>query len=224
MRPALRLAHAAVGGFAALTQVGGPLPAYGQEAVAILERASERHESLNAFCANFHQVIDVTLLGETIVSRGELCQARSDRFDMRWSDPAGDRIVADGINLWVYFPSVDDGAVNRTRLAGSEGRFDLHREFLSDPGERYDATYLGAEQAGGRSTYLIALRPNKPSPYRSARVWIDTADYLIRKIEIEELESENRRIVELTNIRLDPNLAADRFQFDPPAGVQVISP
>jgi outer membrane lipoprotein-sorting protein len=199
-------------------------PVRGQEAIAILERASARHEALDGFCATFHQVIDVTLLGDTIASRGELCQARSDRFDMRWSDPRGDRIVADGMDLWVYFPSVDEGAVNRTRLTGAEGRFDLHREFLSNPGERYDATYIGTEQAGGRPTYLVALRPTEPSPYRSARVWIDTADYLIRKIEIEELDSENTRTVELTNIRLDPNLPADHFRFDPPAGVQVITP
>jgi outer membrane lipoprotein carrier protein len=195
-----------------------------QEATAILERASERHESLDAFCADFHQVIQVRLLDDTVDSRGELCQARSDRFDMRWTDPAGDRVVADGTDLWVYFPSVDAGAVNRTRLATAEGRFDLHREFLSDPGRRYAATYLGTERAGGRSTFLIALRPLERSPYRSARVWIDTADYLIRKIEIDELESENLRTVELTNIRLNPELPGDRFRFEPPAGVQVITP
>jgi len=222
--PAPWLARLGFAGAGSLFALALANPVRGQEAAAILERASERHEALSAFCANFHQVIEVTLLRDTIVSRGELCQARSDRFDMRWSDPAGDRVVADGTDLWVYFPSVDEGAVNRTRLAGSEGQFDLHREFLSDPGERYDATYLGTEQAAGRATYLIALRPRAASPYRSARVWIDTADYLIRKIEIEELESENRRTVELTNIRIDPNLPEDRFRFEPPAGVQVISP
>jgi outer membrane lipoprotein-sorting protein len=198
--------------------------AAGQNAVAILERASARYESLDAFCATFLQVIDVTLLGDTVVSRGELCQARSDRFDMRWSDPEGDRVVADGTDLWVYFPSVDEGAVNRVRMAGSEGRFDLHREFLSDPGERYEATFIGNERAAGRATYLIALRPTEPSPYRSARVWIDSADYMIRKIEIEELDSENRRTVELSNIRIDPVLPPEYFRFVPPAGVQVITP
>ncbi len=191
------------------------------DALDILQRAAARHEALQGFCADFRQEIEVTLLRETVRSRGELCQVRPDRFDMSWSDPEGDRIVADGTDLWVYHPSSDDGQVFRTVLAGSEGRFDLHAEFLSDPGERYAAVLEGTGEAGGTDAWILDLTPRVPSPYLHARVWIDREAYLIRKLVIQE-ESESIRTVELTNLRLDPTLAPERFRFDPPPGVQVI--
>jgi len=193
-----------------------------QEPVSILERAAARHEALDSFCAEFRQEIEVTLLRETMRSRGELCQARSDRFDMRWSDPPGDRIVADGTDLWVYYPSTDDGQAFRTRLAGTDGRFDLHHEFLSDPGERYAAELVGEAEVGGLDTWVLSLTPRVSSPYLHAHVWIDKDQYLIRKLVIRE-ESESIRTVELSGIRLDPVLSAERFQFVAPAGVQVIT-
>jgi outer membrane lipoprotein-sorting protein len=193
-----------------------------QEAHAILERASARHEALQGFCADFRQEIEVTLLRQTTRSRGELCQVRSDRFDMRFADPAGDRIVADGTHLWVYYPSTDDGQAFRTRIAGADGHFDLHREFLSDPGERYEASLEGRGEVDGRESYILNLTPRVPSPYRNARVWIDTSEYLIRKLVILE-DSESIRTVELSSIRLNPSLSEDHFRFDPPPGVQVIT-
>jgi outer membrane lipoprotein carrier protein len=198
-----------------------PADASAQDASAILARASALYEGLEGFCSDFRQEIQVTLLRQTTRGTGELCQARSDRFEMRFIEPAGDRIVADGADLWVYFPSTDAGQVFRSRLAASDGRFDLHREFLSDPGRRYGAELLGREAVDGRESHLLALQPLIPSPYVRARVWIDVESFLIRKLEILE-ESESVRTLEFLNIRLNPSIAPDRFRFLPGEGVQVI--
>ncbi|MSR22242.1 MAG: outer membrane lipoprotein carrier protein LolA [Gemmatimonadetes bacterium] len=206
----------------ALVALAPPCAVLAQDAVTVLERAAARYEALDAFCADFRQEIDVTLLRETTRSRGELCQARSDRFEMRFSDPAGDRLVADGAYLWVYFPSMDDGQVVRSTLAAGEGRYDLHHEFLSDPGRRYAAQLDGREIVEGRECYVLAMTPLVPSPYRHAQVWIDRSDFLIRKLVILE-ESESIRTLELSNVRLNPRLDEARFRFEPPPGVQVIA-
>ncbi len=193
-----------------------------QDASLILERAADRYSSLSGFCASFAQTIDVTLLREVKRSRGELCQARPDDFEMRFADPPRDRIVADGNDLWVYFPSTDEGQVFRTPLAQAEGRFDLHREFLSSPGERYASTLEGEERIGDQVMHVLSLEPRVRSPYVHARLWIGAEDYLIRKLEILE-ESESIRTLELSEIQLNPDLPADWFRFDPPPGVQVIT-
>ena len=206
----------------ALVVGGAPSVAAGQDALHILEGAADRYASLAGFCANFDQTIDVTLLREIKESRGELCQQRPDNFEMRFSEPEGDRIVADGIDLWVYFPSTDDGQVFRNPLAGAEGRFDLHREFLSDPGERYAATLEGRDRIDGQDMYILSLRPLVRSPYVHARLWIGMDDALIRRLEILE-DSESIRTLDLTNMRLNPTFAVSRFRFDPPPGVQVIT-
>jgi outer membrane lipoprotein carrier protein len=202
--------------------VEGQSDSAGSDAQDILARAAERYTALQGFCAEFHQTIDVTLLRQTRESRGELCQAKPNGFEMRWEDPAGDRIVADGSDLWVYFPSTDEGQAFRTPLESSEGRFDLHREFLSDPGERYEASFLRTERIDGRDTYVLHLRPRVDSPYIETTLWIDTEEYLIRRLEILE-ESESIRTLDLVGMRLNPQIPPERFRFDPPPGVQVIT-
>jgi outer membrane lipoprotein carrier protein len=192
------------------------------DAQAVLSRAAERYAALQGFCTEFHQTIDVTLLRQTRESRGELCQTKPNGFEMRWDDPEGDRIVADGSDLWVYFPSTDEGQAFRTPLESSEGRFDLHREFLSDPGERYEATFLRTERIDGRDTYVLRLLPRVPSPYLETTLWIDTGEYLIRRLEILE-ESESIRTLDLVGMRLNPQIPPERFRFEPPPGVQVIT-
>jgi outer membrane lipoprotein carrier protein len=189
---------------------------------AVLARAAERYASLDGFCADFHQTIDVTLLRQTKESSGVLCQEKPNNFEMRWEDPPGDRVVADGTDLWVYFPSTDEGQAYRTPIATSEGRFDLHREFLSDPGARYEATYEGREPIDGKDMYVLSLTPKVTSPYEHATLWIDPSTEIIRRLKILE-ESESIRTLDLTNTRLNPTLTADRFHFDPPPDVQVIT-
>jgi outer membrane lipoprotein carrier protein len=219
-RPILRRARslAALVGAALVALPGG---VQAQSAEAILQAASERHEALAGFCADFHQTVQNDILGQTTRSRGELCQLRPDRFEMRFSDPQGDRVVADGQYLWIYLPSADPGQVFQSSSAEAGGRFDLHREFLTEPGRRYAARLEGEEQVNGRSAHVLALEPRVESPFLRARVWVDASDALIRKVEITEDEGFVR-IVELSGMELNPSISPERFQFEPPEGVQVI--
>lgn len=207
--------------------VSGPLSnqASGQttapDALAVLESAAERFAAMSGFCARFDQEVRNDILRQNTRSHGELCQARPDRFAMHFADPAGDLVIADGRDIWIYFPSTDPGQAFRTSMAASEGRFDLHREFLSEPGERYAPTLEGREAVGGIETHRIALEPLRPSPYLRARIWVGTGDPLIHRVEITE-DDGLVRILDLSDMRLNPDIPADRFRFDPPDGVQVI--
>jgi outer membrane lipoprotein carrier protein len=192
-----------------------------QRALPILERAAERYREMSGFCADFRQIVQNDILRQTTRSRGELCQMRPDRLEMRFSDPAGDRVVADGTHLWVYLPSIDPGQAIRSNLATHEGRFDLHREFLTDPGTRYTPTLEAEETIDGRRHFILRLEPKVPSPYLQARIWVDASDSLIRILEITEDVDFVRRL-ELTSIRVNPTVPADRFRFTPPAGIQVV--
>ncbi len=190
------------------------------DAVRTLEAAAERYRSLEAICSEFRQVVRNEILGETIRSRGELCQ-RVDRFEMRFTDPEGDRIVADGTHLWIYLPSTDPGQVFRTSPSEVGGRFDLHSEFLTDPGVRYAPRIEGETEIEGRAVTLLRLNPVGPSPFVTARLWVDDADRLIRRVEITEDEGFVRTL-DLTGIRLNPTIPGERFRFEVPPGVQVI--
>lgn len=195
--------------------------AQANDALAILERASERHAATSSLCADFAQHLSVPLLGEERSGRGRLCQARPDRFAMRFTEPAGDLVVVDGTWVWVYYPSMDPQQVLRFPLARSPGGFDLHREFLERPAEKYRATYEAREQVQGRATHRIRLVPLAATSYQAAVVWIDDADHALRQVRVEE-ENGSVRVVTLTAVTLGADAPAGWFTFTPPAGAQVI--
>jgi len=198
-----------------------PSAADAQDAQSILQVAADRHQALSAFCADFRQVVDNDILRQVTRSRGELCQAGSELFEMRFTDPEGDRVVADGEHIWIYLPSADPGQVFQGTLNGGGGQFDLHRELLADPGERYVPTLQGEEEVDGRRTHVLALEPTGRSPFLRARVWVDASDHMVRKLEITEDEGFVRT-VELSALELNPTIPPERFRFEPPSGVQVI--
>lgn len=203
------------------------LPATGasaQEARAleVLEAAEARYESFTSLCADFRQVLEVPLLDQETASRGRICQKQPDLFLMRFEEPEGDVVVADGEWLWIYYPSMDPGQVIRSPLAASGGRFDFHREFLADPGEKYAASWTGRESVDGRETDVIRLVPRDDSAYRSARVWIDRRSRMLLRVEIEHENGSVRR-VRLSGQQVNPSLADSLFRFSPPSGAQVIT-
>ena len=151
-----------------------------------LEAASRRYREVHAMCADFEQVVEVRLLRRTIESTGQVCQQRPNLFSMRFTDPQGDMVVSDGQYFWVYYPSVNEGQVMRYPVAESPGREDFFREFLEDPGAKYEAELGGVESMGGRDCQVVTLTPRAEAAYRRARLWIDSRTHVIRRLELHE--------------------------------------
>lgn len=197
--------------------------ALGQEAraLSILEAAAARYAGVSSLCADFTQRLSVPLLGQERTGRGRLCQERPARFAMRFTDPAGDAVVVDGTWVWVHYPSMDSGQVFRFPMAQAPGGFDLHREFLERPAEKYHASYEGAERVGGRETHRIRLRPRAAATYQAAVVWIDAGEPLLRQVRVEE-ENGSVRTVTLTLVEPGVKPPEGWFRFTPPAGARII--
>ncbi len=209
-------------------QGGGQQPSTGSvapaatapDAAAILRRAEQVYSGVRSMEADFTQNVDVPLLGQSTRSQGKLYHRSPDRFLMQFSDPRGDVVVADGRHLWMYYPSVDARQVMRTTMAAAGGQVDLHREFLSNTTERYNAVLSGQEPVGGSTADVIVLTPRTRSGYRQVRIWVDREDALVRRFEITE-ENQSVRTLDLRNIRRNPTLPDRLFDFTPPAGAQV---
>lgn len=197
-----------------------PAPASDEDAAAILRRAEQAYSQVRSSEADFVQQLSVPLLGTDQQSRGKIYHRRPDRFAMKFTDPAGDLIVADGTHFWMYYPSTDRIQVIRGSMGETGERMDLQREFLSNSAERYEATLEGRESVGGRPAYLLSLIPRGDSPYQRIRVWVDVEDHLVRRFEMTEENGSVRRL-ELRNLRLNPDLPDALFRFTPPPGTQV---
>jgi len=190
-------------------------------ALHLLEQAGRQYARIESFCAGFRQELVVPLLDQVVRSRGVLCQKQPDKFSMRFTEPEGDVVVADGEYFWVYYPSADPGQVLRFTMASRPGGMDFHREFLENPREKYELEYVGREEVTGRSAHLIRARPRGPSTFIRARIWLDPTRALILQVELT-MENESVRTVTLADFRLNPEPDPDRFTFTPPPGAQVI--
>jgi outer membrane lipoprotein-sorting protein len=207
-----------------LSFVVAPVSALSQsiDAFALLESAGRVYRASTGMCADFKQVLSVPLLGEEIKGEGRLCSRQPGLFSMRFTEPRGDVLLADGTWLWVYRPSSEPRQVLRSALATGPRGVDFYSEFLDAPRDKYRAEYRGQDTITGNAVHRIALTPSHPASYRSAVLWIESAVSLLRKVEITE-ENGSVRTVTLGAVDVSPHLGADAFRFTPPEGAHVIT-
>ncbi len=190
------------------------------QANAILRRVEATSEGIRTFEADFVQSLKVPLLGTDTRSTGKLYQRRPDRFAMRFTDPAGDVMVADGRHFWIYYPSNDRTQVIRTSIAQVGEQADLQKQFLSNATARFVPTLNGEETIAGEAVWALTLVPKRQSPYKVIRIWVDKDDGLVRRFEMTE-ENDSVRRLELRNIRVNGPVSDALFAFTPPAGTQI---
>jgi outer membrane lipoprotein carrier protein len=194
-----------------------------QDPGPILDRASAAYQTVRTLSADFVQIITNPMLGTPDTTRGRLYQMRPNHFAMRFTDPKGDRIVADGRRLWLYTPSTTPGQVIRTAIPsnGTTGP-NLIGQFAERPRERYRATYLRADSLADGPADAITLVPRGSDvSYTEAVVWIDRDDGLIRRMDIVETTGQ-RRTVLLDRIAVNRGVPGREFIFSPPAGLRVV--
>lgn len=193
-----------------------------QQGVEVLRRAAAAYANVNAMRAEFVQRRENPLLNSTLTSRGTLYQRSPDRFALRFSQPAGDVIIADGRHFWVYYPSVDRRQVIRAPATqGGAGAVDLKAQFIGNPVERFRHTYHGTEKLAGRTAHVLTLMPRNDAGYKSLKVWIDGMDSLVRRFIIVEPTGAEVEF-QLSNLAVNPNIANDVFRFTPPADAVIV--
>jgi outer membrane lipoprotein carrier protein len=196
-----------------------PLPA--QSVNATIDRAVAAYAKMKTARATFEQTLTNPLTGSTVVARGEYQQQAPNRLSVRFTDPAGDRIVSDGKVVWAYLPSSNPGQVMKLPLGeGGAGSVDLAGQFLTSPRSKYTITDAGRDTVSGRSTHALHLVPKQEMQFTKATVWVDDRDGTLRQFEVTDANGLTRR-VRITS--LDVNAAVDRdaFTFTPPKGVKV---
>jgi outer membrane lipoprotein carrier protein len=192
-------------------------------ALQVIEGAAARYRGTAPVCANFSQERTVALLGEKHNGRGRLCQQLPNFFMMRFTEPAGDRLIADGREFCQYTPSTDPKQAICIPMAKAGGAYDFRKEFLDRTAEKFQVRLAGQEAVDGSQTHRISLLPRQPSGYREAVLWIDTRSSLVRRVEIREENGSVTRI-SMSDIDLNARPPADAFRFTAPPGVEVLRP
>ncbi len=194
-----------------------------QDPWPVLDHASQTYQTIANLSADFVQVVANPMIGAPDTTRGRLYQMRPSRFAMRFTDPKGDRIVADGRYLWLYTPSTTPGQVIRSRIpeVGTTGP-NLIGQFVERPRERYTARYVRSDSLGDGVADIVTLKPKTgDQPYSAATIWIRRDDGLVQRMEIAEASGQDRTVV-LTNLKVNAGVPGREFTFSPPGGVRVV--
>lgn len=190
---------------------------------ATLERAVRAYTAIRTLRANFVQIVTNPLTGGTDTARGVMVQRRPAQLAVRFTNPAGDRIVSDGQWLWIYVPSTAPGQVIRmpaTRTGA--GTPDVAAQFLDRATERYTVSDGGRAVINGRPTRAVVLvpRPGEQAPFTRATIWVDDADGMVRRFRTEE-PSGLERSVTILELTKNPPVPDAEFRFSPPEGVRI---
>ncbi len=202
-----------------------PRPAR-QDVNAIIDRAVAAWAKVKTVRGEFVQSVTNPITGSSMDSRGRLQQRKPNQLAITFLEPAGDRIVADGKNVWVFLQSAIPGQVIRmSNTQAGAANTDLIGQFLDSPKKKYDITDAGAEEIGGRGTRALVLtaKPGAEAPVLRAKVWVDDRDSLIRQFESTDAAGISRR-VRLTSLNVDARVDTGAFTFTVPAGVRVVTP
>lgn len=205
----------------ALTVVAGN--AKGQSPEAVMDRAVSNYASMKTMRAEFRQTITNPLTGTTSTSRGEILRRQPHLMAINFTDPSGDRIVADGKAVWVYLPSSTPGQVVRL-TAGSKaaGTIDPGAMFLTSPRTRYTMKAAGSEVIGGVKMAVIALTPRASNaPFSRAKVWVDAATGATKQFEVTDANGLTRLVV-ITRVIANAPIARSEFMFTPPRNTRVL--
>jgi outer membrane lipoprotein carrier protein len=186
----------------------------------VLDRAAQSYASSRTIRATFEQTLAPP--GGTVRSaKGEYLQQGSAKFAFRFSEPAGDVIVCDGADLWLYLPSSAKGQVLKMP-AQMAGGFSLLEQLLSKPRQQYIVTPRADSVIGDHAVAVFALAPRNPrAPFQRAVVWIGKADALLWRMETVEPSGLVRRVT-FSSIRPNATIPASAFTFTPPAGVKIV--
>jgi outer membrane lipoprotein carrier protein len=204
-----------------LTLLISTSPALGLEVDDVIARVQARYDATHDFTARVIQKLRVASLDKTLTTEGTVAFKKPGR--MRWEFKEDDPqiIVADGTTLWFYRPQ--EQQVFKAPFDAAF-RSSTPISFLTGVGriaQDFDVT-LNGQSADGTLLYLqlIPKRDAGDVGVLRLRVTRDTAD--IRGAEVYD-PLGNVSILEFEDLRRNLGLADERFEFEVPAGVDVIS-
>ena len=189
---------------------------------AVIDRASRAYAAARTARGSFTQTLVNRQLGSTANSAGTFLRQQPDKFAFEFSDPSGDRIVADGRYVWLYLPSTNPDQVLRSTLSpSSAGSYDIGSLFFDRTRERFEVVDGGRETLGGRPARVLRLTPRSEAPFSSGTVWVEESSGSLLQFTVTD-QMGLERTVRITSQEVNVPVPASAFVFEVPAGVRVV--
>lgn len=186
---------------------------FSQDAQEIIKKVQDNYKDLKDAKAEF-SMTEKFSGGKSSSSSGTIMIQKENKYKIKTKSYI---LVTDGVTSWSYSPSKKQVVIDNYKDDGST--FSPNK-FLFNYPENFYSDYIGDEKVNKKDCYVLKLTPRNKGNIKSAKIWVDQAEYFIRKITITT--SESTKTYTLKSIVLNPGLSSSEFKFTPPEGVEVI--
>ena len=186
------------------------------EAEEILTKVKHKYDSIRDAEMKFTQHVRMAVAGVEQRVEGTLQLKKENKYRVEMRDQT---IVTDGETVWSYSDVTKQVIIDRFSV--NERTFSPERLLTAAPSD-FEAVVLGRERLGKIPTVVLKLTPRQDnSLIRSLKIWVGENDWLIRKVEMEEI---GRKLTTYTvsDLEIDPGLPDARFTFEVPEGAEIV--
>jgi outer membrane lipoprotein carrier protein len=191
----------------------------------VVLKVQSQYDATGDWKAAFKQVWENPAYGQTRTAYGYVYLRKPGRMRWNYVKPDKKSIVSDGRTLWVY--EQDDGQIFRQDVKAAElpsavafliGGKRLADEFEVTPVPVDDSPFAGPGRV------VLKLVPKVPTAqYRHAFIVVDDQDWLVRETIVVDHQGATNHLT-FTSIERNTKIGDSKFQFVPPAGINVIDP
>lgn len=190
-----------------------PFEIFAQDAQEIIQKVQNKYSGIQDAKATF-SMSDKVSKGKSINTSGTLWIQKENKYKIKTSSFT---LVTDGSTTWSYTPSKKQVVIDYYKDDGNS--FSPNKYLFSYP-ENFYSEYTKDETVSGKDCYVLDLVPRNKGSIKSAKVWVDKSENMIRKVTISMRELT--RTYTLKSITINPGLSASEFTFSVPSGVEVI--
>ncbi|MBX2992906.1 MAG: outer membrane lipoprotein carrier protein LolA [Bacteroidetes bacterium] len=187
-----------------------------QTAQNILERVKRKYDSINDAELKFSQHVrfEVSKLEQNV--SGTLVIKKENKYRV---ETEGRTIVTDGVTVWSYSQATNQVLIDRYK--GDE-RAMTPENILAVAPKDYYASILGKEKVGGVDARLLKLVPkDENSLVRTMKAWVDESTWLIRKVEIVDVNDKTTMYV-VSDMKVNTGIPDSRFAYQIPDGAEAV--
>ena len=189
------------------------LYAQGDDAQDIIKAVQDKYKSISDGKATFTQTYKPSS-GKSKTSSGTIYIKKKDKYRI---ETKGQMVITNGVTSWTYNTSKNQVVIDNYKDNGST--FSPNK-FLFDYPVNFYSDLEGEENVSGVECYVIKLTPRRKGSVKSAKIWIDKSDDIIRKIRIVSKGSVNTYT--LKKVTLDAGINSSKFNFTPPSEAEII--
>ena len=182
----------------------------------IIEKVQAKYKKTNSAIARYTQTVKFKLTNMEQSYNGTLFLKKEKKYRIETDQQT---ILTDGITSWAFSPKTNQVVVDNYR----EDKNSISPEkFLTEYPNDYYSNLIGKAKVNNKDTYEMKLTPKESTSFiKSLKVWVDSGEWFIRKIEIIDM-NDNTTTYIVNRIEANIEISNDKFQFKPTSETQVI--